>query len=203
MRPRPSLAPSGPAYRVAIQPSQTEETCHGYGRDPATCGSGCGRPRIDRSRRRCVRRNDGLVGAERRRIDRGVGRSLGRPAGSPAGSAAGATIASIKIAGPGPVMTLDVAKATELSSNNVIYQSQGVLFRHDTNGVPQPELAESITPSADGLSNTLKLKAGLKYSDGTPVKAADVKAGVEHQKDKGVGAPFLGGHQGGRGRRRH
>jgi len=114
-------------------------------------------------------------------------------ASTPAGSPTGATIDSIKIAGPGPVMTLDVAKATELSSNNVIYQSQGVLFRHDTNGVPQPELAESITPSADGLTNTLKLKAGLKYSDDTPVKAADVKAGVEHQKDAGVGAPFLAG----------
>jgi peptide/nickel transport system substrate-binding protein len=90
-------------------------------------------------------------------------------------------------------MTLDVAKATELSSNNVIYQSQGTLYRHDTNGVPQPELAESMTSSADGLTNTVKLKAGLKYSDGTPVKAADIKAGVEHQQDKGVGAPFLAG----------
>jgi peptide/nickel transport system substrate-binding protein len=107
--------------------------------------------------------------------------------------ATGQTFDSIKIAGPGPVMTMDVAKATELSSNNTIILSQGVLFRHDTNGVPQPELAESVTTSADGLTNTVKLKPGLVYSDGTPVTANDIKAGVEHQQDGGIGAPFLAG----------
>ena len=60
-------------------------------------------------------------------------------------------------------MTLDVAKATELSSNNTIILSQGVLYRHDSQGVPKPELADSMTPSADGMTNTLKLKAGLKW----------------------------------------
>ncbi|GAA1681867.1 ABC transporter substrate-binding protein [Kribbella yunnanensis] len=37
-----------------------------------------------------------------------------------------------------------------------------------------PDLAEDLgTPSADGLTWTFKLKQGIKYMDGTPVKAAD------------------------------
>ncbi len=109
-------------------------------------------------------------------------------------AAAAATIENIKIAGPGPVMTLDVAKATELSSNNVDLPVPGRRSTATTRtACPSPSSPSPMTPSADGLTNTLKLKAGLKYSDGTPVKAADVKAGVEHQKDKGVGAPFLAG----------
>ncbi|MFC9692386.1 ABC transporter substrate-binding protein [Kribbella sp. NPDC056951] len=37
-----------------------------------------------------------------------------------------------------------------------------------------PDLADDLgTPSADGLTWTFKLKQGIKYMDGTPVKAAD------------------------------
>ncbi|WP_395294299.1 ABC transporter substrate-binding protein [Kitasatospora hibisci] len=43
-----------------------------------------------------------------------------------------------------------------------------------------PDLAESLgTPSADGLSWTYKLRAGLKYDDGTPITSKDVKYAVE------------------------
>ncbi|MFB6893601.1 ABC transporter substrate-binding protein [Kitasatospora sp. NPDC056327] len=42
-----------------------------------------------------------------------------------------------------------------------------------------PDLAESLgTPSADGLSWTYKLRAGLKYEDGTPITSKDVKYAV-------------------------
>ncbi|MFJ2780039.1 ABC transporter substrate-binding protein [Kitasatospora sp. NPDC087315] len=43
-----------------------------------------------------------------------------------------------------------------------------------------PDLAESMgTPSADGLTWTYKLRAGLKYEDGTPISSKDVKYAVE------------------------
>ncbi|MCG6498566.1 ABC transporter substrate-binding protein [Kitasatospora sp. A2-31] len=43
-----------------------------------------------------------------------------------------------------------------------------------------PDLAESLgKPSADGLSWTYKLRAGLKYDDGTPITSKDVKYAVE------------------------
>ncbi|WP_030243944.1 ABC transporter substrate-binding protein [Streptomyces sp. NRRL S-350] len=43
-----------------------------------------------------------------------------------------------------------------------------------------PDLAESMgQPSADGLTWTYKLRAGLKYDDGTPITSKDVKYAVE------------------------
>jgi peptide/nickel transport system substrate-binding protein len=49
------------------------------------------------------------------------------------------------------------------------------------------DLAEGLgTPSDGGKTWTYKLRAGLKYEDGTPIKAADVKYGVLRTVDKGV-----------------
>ncbi|HWC24245.1 MAG TPA: ABC transporter substrate-binding protein [Flexivirga sp.] len=43
-----------------------------------------------------------------------------------------------------------------------------------------PDLAEGVgTPSADGLTWTFKIKKGLKYSDGSPVKIEDFVYGME------------------------
>ncbi|MFJ2575831.1 ABC transporter substrate-binding protein [Kitasatospora aureofaciens] len=43
-----------------------------------------------------------------------------------------------------------------------------------------PDLAENMgQPSADGLTWTYKLRAGLKYDDGTPITSKDVKYAVE------------------------
>jgi ABC-type transport system substrate-binding protein len=100
---------------------------------------------------------------------------------SPAASAAAETIATMKMAGAGPVLTLDVTKSGDLVSVDTIILTQGALYRHDKNGVPKPELAESLTTSPDGKTVTIKLKADQKYSDGTPVTAADVKAIVDRQ----------------------
>jgi ABC-type transport system substrate-binding protein len=43
----------------------------------------------------------------------------------------------------------------------------------------KPELAESVTESEDGLSWTIKLREGLRFSDGSPLTAEDVKASLE------------------------
>jgi ABC-type transport system substrate-binding protein len=91
------------------------------------------------------------------------------------------TIDTIKVAGAGPVLTLDVTKSGDLVSVDTIMLVQGNLYRHDKNGVPKPELAEGITYSADQLTATLKLKPNLKYSDGSPVTATDVKAAIDRQ----------------------
>ena len=104
---------------------------------------------------------------------------------------AGATIDNIKIAGAGPVLTLDVTKSGDLVSVDTIILTQGALYRNDAAGVPQPELADSLETSADGLTVTIKLKAGVLYSDGTPVTAADIKAIADKQVGAGVNAAFL------------
>ena len=51
----------------------------------------------------------------------------------------------------------------------------------------QPDLAESLgTPSDDGRTWTYKLRAGLKYEDGRPITAQDVKYGVMRSFDSHV-----------------
>ncbi len=100
---------------------------------------------------------------------------------SASAAAAGATIDSMKMAGAGPVLTLDVTKSGDLVSVDTIILTQGSLYRVDKTGVPKPELVDTLTTSPDGKTVTIKLKSGLKYSDGTPVKAADIKAAVDHQ----------------------
>jgi len=58
-----------------------------------------------------------------------------------------------------------------------------------------PALAESLPKiSADGKTYTLTLHKGLKYSDGTPVKASDFAASVERMfKLNSGGSPFYTG----------
>ncbi|WEV46166.1 ABC transporter substrate-binding protein [Bifidobacterium sp. ESL0690] len=45
------------------------------------------------------------------------------------------------------------------------------LVRFDSKGNPVNDEAQSIKPNADGTQYTITLKPGLKFSDGTPVKA--------------------------------
>ena len=116
-------------------------------------------------------------------------------AASSAPSTGSKTIDTVKMAGAGPVLTLDVTKSGDLVSVDTIMLVQGALYRHDKNGVPKPELVDTNTTSADGKTVTLKLKAGLKYSDGTPVTSKDVKAAIDRQLGvggkAGVNAPFV------------
>jgi len=54
-----------------------------------------------------------------------------------------------------------------------------------------PYLAKSLpTVSADGKTYSLTLRKGLKYSDGTPVKASDFRASIE--RDYKVDSPGVG-----------
>lgn len=48
------------------------------------------------------------------------------------------------------------------------------LATNDYSGHPKPELAQSITPSEDGKIWTVKLREGLKWSDGKPITNEDV-----------------------------
>ncbi|MBI6874718.1 ABC transporter substrate-binding protein [Clostridium aciditolerans] len=48
------------------------------------------------------------------------------------------------------------------------------LMKFDENNVPKPEIAESYTISEDKLTYDFKIKKGVKFHDGTEVKAEDV-----------------------------
>jgi peptide/nickel transport system substrate-binding protein len=111
--------------------------------------------------------------------------------GAVVAQASDATIENVKIAGAGPVQTLDITKAGDLYSVDTVMLTQGTLFRHDAAGVLQPELAESISQTDDGMTVTVKLKPGLTYSDGTPVTAEDIKVAYDRVSGEGPNRSFI------------
>ncbi len=95
-----------------------------------------------------------------------------------------------------PVAVLDSA----VNSGNAAYQirilSAGLLFRQDLTGEPRPELVESTEISSDELTQTMTLKEGLTYSDGTPLVAEDVvtmfrRAVIERPGGSAFFTPFV------------
>lgn len=57
----------------------------------------------------------------------------------------------------------------------------------------EPWVAESWTESSDGLSFTLKLRPGVKFSDGTPLTSADVLFSFRALYDERVKSPLASG----------
>lgn len=68
-----------------------------------------------------------------------------------------------------PVLAPDIGSVL---INKVIFSA---LVRPDENLRPQPDLADSWVTSADGLEYTFSLKPGVRWHDGEPFTARDVK----------------------------
>lgn len=60
-------------------------------------------------------------------------------------------------------------------------------------GALEPALATDWTPSADGLSFTLRLRSGVTFSDGTPFTSADVVFSFRALYDAKVASPIASG----------
>ena len=54
------------------------------------------------------------------------------------------------------------------------------LYQVDVNGQPQPWLAKRATISPDGLTYDIELREGVKWHDGKPLTAADVKFAFDY-----------------------
>ena len=63
----------------------------------------------------------------------------------------------------------------EVASNRIMYAIYDPLMSYDSEGVPRPYLAESLTPNAALSEFTLKLRPNVKFHDGTPLNAAAIK----------------------------
>ena len=59
------------------------------------------------------------------------------------------------------------------------------LMERDEDGVPQPNLAESLEPSDDFMSYTLTLREGIEFHDGEPLDAEAVVANFERHLEPG------------------
>jgi oligopeptide transport system substrate-binding protein len=75
----------------------------------------------------------------------------------------------------GEVKTLDPAFISDATDVQVLLQLYAGLTRLDENGEPYPSLAASWTVSDDGRTYTFSLRDGLRFSDGTPLTAEDVR----------------------------
>ncbi len=86
--------------------------------------------------------------------------------------------------------TLDPALVEDEASEAVRYLTQGVLLRvNRKTQALEPELAKSWQVSSDGRSITFRLRESVRFSDGSPLTAADVMWSVQHVLDPATHSP--------------
>ncbi len=86
--------------------------------------------------------------------------------------------------------TFDPAKVDDIDSETVRYLTGGVLLRFNrlTQKV-EPQLAESWNVSPDGKTITFRLRAGLKFSDGSALTSRDAAWSIQRVLLLGDSAP--------------
>ncbi len=75
--------------------------------------------------------------------------------------------------------SFDPVWTTATVTNNHAFYVYDTLFAADMDLKPRPQMAEGHQISANGLVWTFKLREGLKFHDGSPVRAADCIASVK------------------------
>lgn len=87
---------------------------------------------------------------------------------------------------------LDPIWTTAYITRNHAYMVYDTLFATDEDLKVQPQMVDSWTVSDDGLLYTFKLRAGLKWHDGAPVKAEDCIASLTRWgKRDGMGQKLM------------
>src|ERR1043166_6323004 len=107
-------------------------------------------------------------------------------AGSPAPSGRAAMAWHVTIA---PSWFDPSTAPPQITPFGLLYAIHDALVRPYPGHKMGPSLAESWSESADGKTNEFKLRAGLKFHNGDPVTADDVKFSFERYK--GAGATIL------------
>jgi peptide/nickel transport system substrate-binding protein len=95
---------------------------------------------------------------------------------------------TLRIRLDGELKEIDPIWTSSYPVRNHGYLIYDTLFAMDAQFRVQPQMAEGFTVSPDGLSYTITLRAGLKWNDGTPVRAADAVASLTRwSKRDGLG----------------
>ncbi len=88
--------------------------------------------------------------------------------------------------------TLDPMRQTTTTVSNVVQMMVQSLAWVDQTGKVQPNLATDWTEAPDALSWTFTLRAGVRFSDGTPFDATAVKTSFERSVDPTSVCPGCG-----------
>lgn len=88
--------------------------------------------------------------------------------------------------------SLDPVWTTATVTNNHGYYVFDMLYGADENLKPQPQMAEGHEVSADGKTWRIKLREGLSFHDGTPVKALDCAASLKRWTQRDPYGQLLG-----------
>ncbi len=71
--------------------------------------------------------------------------------------------------------TLDPARINDAGDVQLLLQVYAGVTRLDERGNPYPSLASSWDVSADGMTYTFHIRGGLRFSDGSPLDATDIR----------------------------
>ena len=71
----------------------------------------------------------------------------------------------------------------EIAYMSPIYET---LMRYGEDGSPEPYLLESITPNSEALTWTMKVRSGIKFSDGSDLDAEAVAWNLNYYKENGI-----------------
>jgi peptide/nickel transport system substrate-binding protein len=118
----------------------------------------------------------------------------GSGGGSSSGAAAGSPVqgGNLVFANPQDAKSLDESNVFDNNSIWIIEQITQPLFIVTANGKGvQPLLATSYTISKDGKTYTIKLRPGVKFSNGTPMTSADVKFTLEKTMAAAAGWGYI------------
>ncbi|HOS19087.1 MAG TPA: ABC transporter substrate-binding protein, partial [Clostridia bacterium] len=85
---------------------------------------------------------------------------------------------------------LDPALNSSVDGACLAAASFGGLYTYDSTGNPAPNFASGYTVSEDGLTYTFTLKDGLKWSDGSPLTAADFEYSWKRAANPQTGADY-------------
>ncbi|MBI3517466.1 MAG: hypothetical protein HY060_25830, partial [Proteobacteria bacterium] len=92
----------------------------------------------------------------------------------------------------GDLKVVDPIWTTAYITRNHAYLVWDTLFALDAQNVPQPQMVERWSVSADKLTYSFTLRDGLTWHDGTPVRAADCVASIRRWGGKdGMGTVLM------------
>lgn len=114
---------------------------------------------------------------ERRHLLTG-GAALGAAALAGPALSQGAAARTLRFVSQANLANFDPIWGTQYVVRNAAAVVWDMLYGVDENLVPQPQMVEGETVSADGLTWEFRLRPGLIFHDGTPVLAKDVVASI-------------------------